>query len=111
LLELFCEDQLFIRQIIGTAEETFPYLPSYALPTQPGTWHHGSVVLAGDAVYAISPSSGQGVSMALEDAVVLAKCLRDIHDVEQAFATSSSCAGCAPRKCLSLGSAVIQASS
>jgi 2-polyprenyl-6-methoxyphenol hydroxylase-like FAD-dependent oxidoreductase len=41
----------------------------------------------GDAAHAISPSSGQGASMALEDAAVLAKCLRDILDLEQAFTT------------------------
>lgn len=87
LLELFRDDQPFIRQIIGAAQETFPDFPSYALPTQPGSWHQGPVALVGDAVHAISPSSGQGASMALEDAVVLAKCLRDIPGVEQAFAT------------------------
>jgi 2-polyprenyl-6-methoxyphenol hydroxylase-like FAD-dependent oxidoreductase len=39
----------------------------------------------GDAAHAISTSSGQGASMALEDAIVLAKCLRDIPNVEEAF--------------------------
>src|SRR5258708_23699716 len=87
LLELFHDDQPFIREIIGAAEETFPDFPSYALPTQPASWHKGPVALLGDAVHAISPSSGQGASMALEDAAVLAKCLRDIPDVERAFAT------------------------
>jgi hypothetical protein len=33
----------------------------------------------GDAAHATSPSSGQGASLAIEDAVVLAKCLRDRH--------------------------------
>src|SRR6266487_1571080 len=87
LLELFRDDQPFIREIIGAAEETFPDFPSYALPTQPTSWHRGPVVLLGDAAHAISPSSGQGASMALEDAAVLAKCLRDVPDLEQAFAT------------------------
>ena len=87
LLELFRDDQPFIREIIGAAEETFPDFPSYALPTQPASWHKGRVVLLGDAAHAISPSSGQGASMALEDAAVLAKCLRDIPNSEQAFAT------------------------
>jgi 2-polyprenyl-6-methoxyphenol hydroxylase-like FAD-dependent oxidoreductase len=59
MLELFREDQPLIRNIIGAAETTFPDFPSYALPMQPG-WHKGPVVLAGDAVHAISPSSGQG---------------------------------------------------
>jgi 2-polyprenyl-6-methoxyphenol hydroxylase-like FAD-dependent oxidoreductase len=43
------------------------------------------VALIGDAAHAMSSSSGQGASMALEDAFFLAKCLRDIPDVEQAF--------------------------
>jgi 2-polyprenyl-6-methoxyphenol hydroxylase-like FAD-dependent oxidoreductase len=86
LQELFRDDQQFIRQIIGSAEEIFPDFPSYTLPTQPTSRHQGPVVLLGDAVHAISPSSGQGASMALEDAEMLAKCLRDIPEIEQAFA-------------------------
>src|SRR5262249_1126894 len=39
------------------------------------------------AVHAIAPSSGQGASLAMEDAATLAKCLRDIAPLEQAFAT------------------------
>lgn len=87
MLEFFHTDQPFIGEIIAAAEETFPDFPSYALPTQPTSWHKGPVVLMGDAVHAISPSSGQGASMALEDAAVLAKCLGDIPDLEQAFET------------------------
>ena len=40
----------------------------------------------GDAAHAPAPSSGQGASMALEDAVVLAKALRDSDSVEAGFA-------------------------
>jgi FAD-dependent urate hydroxylase len=40
----------------------------------------------GDAAHAPSPSSGQGASLAIEDAVVLATCLRDAADAESAFA-------------------------
>jgi 2-polyprenyl-6-methoxyphenol hydroxylase-like FAD-dependent oxidoreductase len=87
LLGLFQDEQPFIRAIIGAAEETFPDFPSYALPTQPASWHKGPVALLGDAAHAISSSSGQGASMALEDAAVLAKCLRDSPDLEQAFTT------------------------
>ncbi|MBD0382313.1 FAD-dependent monooxygenase [Paenibacillus sp. WST5] len=87
MLEVYQDDQPFIREIIEAAETTFPYFASYALPKQPSSWHKGPVVLLGDAAHAISPSSGQGASMALEDAIVLAKCIRDIPDLEQAFAT------------------------
>lgn len=43
------------------------------------------MVIIGDAAHAVSPSAGQGASMAIEDAITLAKCLRDIPDVPQAL--------------------------
>lgn len=55
------------------------------LPT--GTpWRSGRVLVIGDAAHAASPATGQGASMALEDAVVLAKSLRDAPDTESALA-------------------------
>ncbi|MFD9002280.1 FAD-dependent oxidoreductase [Streptomyces sp. NPDC059582] len=48
-------------------------------------WHSGRVLLIGDAAHAASPATGQGASMALEDAVVLAKALRDAPDTERAL--------------------------
>lgn len=50
------------------------------------TWHRGPMVVIGDAAHAASPAAGQGASMAIEDAVMLAKALRDLPDHEQAFA-------------------------
>lgn len=49
-------------------------------------WHTGRMLLVGDAAHAASPATGQGASMALEDAVVLAKALRDLPDVPAALA-------------------------
>ncbi len=40
-------------------------------------WRHERVVLVGDAAHAVSPTTGQGASLALEDAMDLAKQLRD----------------------------------
>ena len=40
-------------------------------------WRDGRVLLVGDAAHAASPATGQGASMAFEDAVFLAKSLRD----------------------------------
>lgn len=54
------------------------------LPPVP-RWHRGRMVLAGDAAHAPSPSSGQGVALAVESAVQLARCLRDLPDVPAAF--------------------------
>lgn len=50
------------------------------------TWHKGRVLLIGDAAHAVSPNSGQGASMAFEDAMLLAKLLRDCADYAQVFA-------------------------
>ena len=49
-------------------------------------WHRGRVVALGDAVHATSPSAGQGASLALEDAVTLARALRGARGHEAAFA-------------------------
>ncbi|MBF6065712.1 FAD-dependent monooxygenase [Nocardia terpenica] len=51
-------------------------------------WHNDrNMIVIGDAAHATAPSAGQGAAMALEDAVVLAQCLRDCHTVPNAFAT------------------------
>jgi 2-polyprenyl-6-methoxyphenol hydroxylase-like FAD-dependent oxidoreductase len=43
-------------------------------------------VLVGDSAHAPSNSSGQGASLAIESAVEIARCLRDLPDVASAFA-------------------------
>jgi 2-polyprenyl-6-methoxyphenol hydroxylase-like FAD-dependent oxidoreductase len=48
-------------------------------------WHSRRMVLVGDAVHAPSSSSGQGASLAIESAVQLARCLRDIPGAMEAF--------------------------
>jgi 2-polyprenyl-6-methoxyphenol hydroxylase-like FAD-dependent oxidoreductase len=50
-------------------------------------WHDRRVMLIGDAAHAVSPNAGQGASLALEDAMYLAKMLRDNgRDYASAFA-------------------------
>lgn len=49
-------------------------------------WHRGRMVLVGDAVHAPSNSTGQGASLAIESAVQLARCLRDLPSHAEAFA-------------------------
>ncbi|MFD7641696.1 FAD-dependent oxidoreductase [Kitasatospora sp. NPDC059795] len=41
-------------------------------------WSRGRLVLTGDAAHAPSSSSGQGAALAIESAVELARCLRDL---------------------------------
>lgn len=48
-------------------------------------WHAGRIMAIGDAAHAPTPTSGQGASLAVEDAVVLAKCLRDLPNALTAF--------------------------
>ena len=48
-------------------------------------WHTARMLAIGDALHAPAPSSGQGASMALEDAVELARVLRDSSSVEAAL--------------------------
>ncbi|WP_028609821.1 FAD-dependent oxidoreductase [Paenibacillus harenae] len=75
-----------VPQLVQSTPGAFGVYPIYDIPKQP-VWHQGSVVLIGDAVHATSPSAGQGASLALEDAMVLAKCLRDNPHSPQAFAS------------------------
>ncbi len=49
-------------------------------------WYRGRMVLVGDAVHAPSNSTGQGASLAIESAIQLARCLRDLPDAQTAFA-------------------------
>ncbi|NED67335.1 FAD-dependent monooxygenase, partial [Streptomyces sp. SID10244] len=62
---------------------------TYDLPSVP-VWHRGRVGLVGDAIHAPAPSSGQGASMALEDAVVMAASLAGSGDVEAGFVAFES---------------------
>ena len=53
-------------------------------------WRSGRMLLIGDAAHAASPATGQGASMAIEDAVVLGKALRDLGVTAEAVHTYES---------------------
>ena len=86
LIDLFTGDRSPTARIIAAGALELAADNTYDLPTVP-MWHRGPMLLIGDAAHAPSPTSGQGASMAMEDAVVLAKCLRDVSSLPQAFAT------------------------
>ncbi|MEV6587611.1 FAD-dependent oxidoreductase [Streptomyces acidicola] len=48
------------------------------------SWYHGRAVLVGDALHVADPITGLGAAFAFEDALYLAKMLRD-HDYRDAF--------------------------
>ena len=63
--------------------------PTHDVPTL-RRWHDGKMIVVGDAAHAASPSSGQGASMAIEDAVVVGNSLRDFSSSAEAFAAYES---------------------
>ena len=58
------------------ATEAWLRTPIFDVPSLP-TWHRGRAVVIGDAAHAMSPAGGQGASMALEDAQLLATLVAD----------------------------------
>ncbi|GAB3150326.1 FAD-dependent oxidoreductase [Microbispora hainanensis] len=85
LMDLFEGDAGPMREIIEATPHILPGWNTYDFPRVP-KWSGERMILVGDAAHATSPSSGQGASMAIEDAVVLGKCLRDVPDLAGAFA-------------------------
>ncbi len=85
------------RQLLARFESYYPPIPSLISRTRDiialnmfdirslPRWHDARVLLIGDAAHAVSPNSGQGASLALEDAMYLAKLLRDAPDYPAAF--------------------------
>ena len=86
LRELFRDDRVPALEVIDRTEHISSGWVTYDLPSVP-VWHTARTVLVGDAAHAVSPSAGQGASLAIEDAVVLGKCLRDTPDPATAFRT------------------------
>jgi 2-polyprenyl-6-methoxyphenol hydroxylase-like FAD-dependent oxidoreductase len=84
VLALHAGDPAPIPDIIRATEGAIGRYPTYDIPSLP-VWHRGLVCLVGDAAHATSPHAGQGASMALEDAIVLAKCLGETSWPEAAF--------------------------
>jgi 2-polyprenyl-6-methoxyphenol hydroxylase-like FAD-dependent oxidoreductase len=84
LLDTFSVDNSPAVEIIKATDDIWTPRPIQDIPSLP-KWHNERMLVIGDACHAVSPSAGQGVSMAIEDAVVLGKCLRDITDIGAAF--------------------------
>jgi FAD-dependent urate hydroxylase len=84
LLETFAADRTPATAVIEATEHIAQPWNTYDFPTVP-VWHTDRMVLVGDAAHAASPTSGQGASLAIEDALVLAKSLRDAATTEAGF--------------------------
>jgi 2-polyprenyl-6-methoxyphenol hydroxylase-like FAD-dependent oxidoreductase len=85
LIELFEGDAGPAAAIVRATDEALGPWNTEDLPRVP-VWHAGRVVLLGDAAHAVSPASGQGASMAMEDAATLGRCVARTDDVPAALA-------------------------
>jgi len=74
-----------IQQLIDmTVAETIVETAIYDIEPL-ASWSQGRITLLGDAAHAATPDMGQGACMAIEDAVVLARCLSQGNDLEAAL--------------------------
>ncbi len=85
LVTLFADDRGPAVELIRSGQLELAADNTHDLGHVP-TWHRGRMIVIGDAAHAPAPTSGQGASMAMEDAVVLAGALRDMPSIPGAFA-------------------------
>ena len=90
LADTFADDRTPARDLISrTDPDDLLVIGSMEnMPARVPSWSKGRMVLVGDAVHAPSTSSGQGASLAIESAIELARCLRDLpyDEAFQAYA-------------------------
>ncbi|MFJ7074052.1 FAD-dependent oxidoreductase [Streptomyces sp. NPDC098781] len=89
LLPLLRKDATPAADLVEATADDLMVTNATELPTAT-PWRTGRTLLIGDAAHAASPATGQGASMALEDAVVLAKSLRDTPDTDTALSLYES---------------------
>jgi len=83
--DAYAEDAGPALQLIAATPDFAPMTPVHTIPHL-NRWHTGRMIVVGDAAHAPSPTSGQGASLSVEDAVLLAASLRDIQPASAAFA-------------------------
>ncbi|MBV9159040.1 MAG: FAD-dependent monooxygenase [Candidatus Kaiserbacteria bacterium] len=86
LLDLFAEFTPEARAIIESAPAGSELYYDDISEVEMHEWYRGRVVLIGDAQHAVSPVTGMGASIAMEDAFVLAEELGRTQSIEDALA-------------------------
>jgi 2-polyprenyl-6-methoxyphenol hydroxylase-like FAD-dependent oxidoreductase len=84
LLPLLGADATPAADLVAAGSDRLMGTDATELPTET-PWRSGRILVVGGATHAASPATGQGASMALEDAIVLAKPLRDTPDTDSAL--------------------------
>ncbi|WP_329344654.1 FAD-dependent monooxygenase [Streptomyces sp. NBC_01352] len=84
LMPLLRDDATAAAGIVAATPDDILVTNATEIPTG-APWRSGRMLLVGDAAHAASPATGQGASMAMEDAVILAKALRDAPDTDTAL--------------------------
>ncbi|GAA2616817.1 FAD-dependent monooxygenase [Streptomyces axinellae] len=82
---LFADDASPAADIVRATGDEIVASNAYDIASTP-VWSRGPLIILGDAAHAAAPNAAQGASMAIEDSVVLAKCLRDLPGPGEAFA-------------------------
>lgn len=85
LREAYADDYPGAELVRRTSVDRLQILGSLLIMPRLPHWHRGRMVLVGDSAHAPSNTSGQGASLAIESAVQLARCLRDLPDHRSAF--------------------------
>jgi len=87
LTRLVAGDRTIMAAVIAATDDIIKPYTTADFPSIP-RWHRERLVLVGDAAHAASPSSGQGASMAIEDAVTLGRSLLGVepHSISDALA-------------------------
>lgn len=85
LRSAYADDVPGARLAAETTSDTLQAVGALHIMPPVPHWHRGHMVLVGDAVHAPSNSTGQGASLAMEGAIQLARCLRDLPDAPTAF--------------------------
>jgi anthraniloyl-CoA monooxygenase len=78
-------ERLFARELDGHGILTNRSLWRQFPTIRNDRWHHGRVVLVGDAAHTAHFSIGSGTKLAMEDAIALARHLRSARDVPAAL--------------------------
>jgi len=91
LLSLFAGWYQPVRQLIEATPAASILKTGASDREANGTWGRGRMTLLGDAIHPTTPNLGQGGCLAMEDALVLARCFEKYGAVEEALRKYESC--------------------